>query len=77
MRLLREGQVIGTASFSEFPTYYLDKGYNAGCKVEVSPAINGNYTAVLVEGDTVVSDPINFTVTGEADRIAFVAWKQR
>jgi uncharacterized protein YraI len=77
LRLLRDGQVVGTATFSSQATYYLTSGYNAGCKVEVSPAVNGNYTAVLVEGGQVVSDPINFTVTGPDNRIQFVAWKQR
>lgn len=78
IRVLRDGQVVASAvSFTQFPTYYLDSGYNAGCKVELQPAVNGNYTAVLIEGDQVVSDPINFTVTGESNRITFVAWKQK
>lgn len=77
LRVTRDGQVVGTATFTQFPTYYLESGYNAGCKAEIRPAANGNYTAVLVEGDAVVSDPISFTVTGEGDRINFVAWKQR
>lgn len=78
IRVLRDGQVVAPAvSFTQFPTFYLDSGYNAGCKVELQPAINGNYTAVLIEGDQVVSDPISFNVTGEANRITFVAWKQK
>lgn len=78
IRVLRDGQVVAPGvNFTQFPTYYLDSGYNAGCKVELQPAVNGNYTAVLVEGDQVVSDPINFTVTGESNRITFVAWKQK
>ncbi len=77
LRVLRDGQVVGTADFTPFATYYLSSGYNAGCKVEISPAVNGAYTAVLVEGDQVVSDPINFTITGPENRIQFVNWKQR
>jgi uncharacterized protein YraI len=77
LRLLRDGQVVGTAQFTQFATYYLDSGYNAGCKVEVRPAVDGAYTAVLVEGDQVVSDPITFTVSGPDTRINFVAWKQK
>jgi hypothetical protein len=77
MRVLKDGQVLGEAQFSQFATYYLDSGYNAGCKVEIRPPADGNYTAVLVEGGQVVSDPINFTVTGPATRINFVAWKQK
>jgi uncharacterized protein YgiM (DUF1202 family) len=77
LRVSRDGQVVGTADFRAEGTYYLSSGYNAGCKVEVSPAVNGTYTAVLVEGDQVVSDPINFTVTGPENRIQFVAWKAR
>jgi hypothetical protein len=77
MRLTRGGQVVGTADFVNQPTYYLSSGYNAGCKVETSPALNGAYTAELMEGDQVVSDPITFTVTGPENRIVFVNWKQR
>lgn len=77
LRVTRDGQVVGTANFIAAATSYLTSGFNAGCKVETSPAINGTYTAVLVEGDTVVSDPITFTVTGPENRIQFVNWKQR
>ena len=58
------------------PNYLNGSGYNVGCKMEL-PAINGNYTAVLVEGGQVVSDSINFAVSGESNRITFVAWKQK
>ncbi len=77
MRVSRDGQVVGTADFRAEATYYLSSGYNAGCKVETSPAVNGTYTAVLVEGDQVVSDPINFTISGPENRIQFAAWKAR
>ncbi len=77
LRLTRDGQVVGTAEFSKEATYYLNSGYNAGCKVETSPALNGTYTAVLIEGDQVVSDPITFTVTGPENRIQFAAWRAR
>lgn len=77
MRLLRDGQVVGTVDFRAEGTYYLTSGYNAGCKVETSPAVNGTYTAVLVEGDQVVSDPITFTINGPENRVQFAAWKAR
>jgi hypothetical protein len=77
MRVSRNGQVVGTAQFTDRATYYLSSGYNAGCKVEGAPATPGTYTAVLVEGDTVVSDPITFTVTGPENRIQFAAWKKK
>lgn len=77
LRVSRDGQVVGTAEFSSKATYYLSSGYNAGCKVETSPAVDGTYTAVLVEGDQVVSDPITFTVNGTGNRIWFTAWKAK
>lgn len=78
IRVLRDGQPVASdTTFTEFPTYYLNMGYNAGCKVEIRPATSGSYTAVIVEGNQVVSDPINFTVSSTDNRIRFVAWKQR
>lgn len=81
IRVLQGGTVVGSRAFSAvmsrgdsgYPSQYL---YNDGCKVEL-PAADGTYTAYLVEGDTQVSEPFNFTVSGQANRTAIIEWKQR
>ena len=49
--------------------------YNQGCKVEM-PDSPGTYTAYLVNGDTQISEPINFTAAGDT-RIFIMAWTQK
>jgi uncharacterized protein YraI len=78
IQITRDGQVVEQGkAFTKFGTWYLNYPYNDGCKVEIRPAANGNYTAVLIEGGNPVSDPINFTVTGQGDRITFLEWKEK
>ena len=82
LRVLRNGAVVKEQPFnanmargdSGYSSEYL---YNDGCKVELSPAVNGNYVAYLIEGGQQVSDAFNFTVSGESQRIAIVEWKEK
>lgn len=50
--------------------------YNQNCKVEVQPATAGTYTAFLVDGNKQVSEPINFTVSGDT-RTFILTWVQK
>jgi hypothetical protein len=50
--------------------------YNDGCKVEIPNAVDGVYTAVLIEGGQPVSDPATFTVSGDL-REFVVRWDPR
>jgi hypothetical protein len=50
--------------------------YNDGCKVELQPAVEGVYTAVLIEGGQPISDPATFTVSGDL-REFVVRWDPR
>ncbi len=50
--------------------------YNEGCKVELRPVVAGTYTAVLVEGGAVVSEPLSFTATGDTREFILV-WRPR
>jgi hypothetical protein len=71
MRLMREGQVIEERAFgmeldnfnAGIPDAAPDN-YNRNCKVE-KPAVEGNYTAVLIEGGQPISDVATFTVSGD------------
>jgi hypothetical protein len=71
MRLTGGGQVVEQAfgrDLDNFNAGLLDAGpdnYNRGCKVELKPAVAGDYTAVLIEGGQPISDVARFTVSGD------------
>jgi uncharacterized protein YraI len=83
LRVMRNGASVGEASFNTVLTWanggmtaenrYI---YNDGCKVEFSPVVEGEYTAVLVEGGQPVSDVASFTVTGDNHEFV-VIWRPR
>jgi len=77
IRLSRDGKELVTKSFPSQSSWYLQFPVSEGCKAEVSPAINGTYTAVLFEDGQQVSDPFSFTVTGEGNRTAIVEWTEK
>jgi len=72
MRLMRGGQVIKEQAFGT-ELMRMNTGmdesaqytYNSDCKVEINPAVAGEYTAVLIEGGQPISDVAKFTVSGD------------
>ncbi len=83
VRVMRDGQVLEPGkTFSDvralaYSGYSNQFPYNDGCKVEIRPAINGTYSAVLVENGQPISDVFNFTVSGEGSRVAVVEFKEK
>jgi uncharacterized protein YraI len=83
LRVMRNGQSVGEASFNQILTWangglpmenrYI---YNDGCKVELKPVVEGAYTAVLIEGGQPVSDVASFNVTPDNHEIV-VIWRPR
>lgn len=77
LRVLRDGTPVGERAFPALSSWFLQFPVNDNCKVEITPAINGTYTAVLVEGGQPISDPYSFTVTGIRNRTAIIGWKEK
>ena len=52
--------------------------YNTGCKIEIAPAVDGQYTAWLISGPggQPISDPATLTVGGDIREFAPV-WQQK
>ncbi len=52
--------------------------YNTGCKIEIAPAVDGQYTAWLISGPggQPISDPATLTVGGDTREFATV-WQQK
>lgn len=77
LRVLRDGTPVGERAFPALSSWFLQFPVNDNCKVEITPAINGTYTAVLIEGGQPISDPYTFTVTGIQNRTAIIGWKEK
>jgi len=78
IRVLRDGAVVEEGkAFGKFLTAYLHMPYNDGCKVEMRPASNGTYTAMLVENGQPISDVFTLNVTGTGNRVAIVEFKEK
>ena len=72
MRVMRGGQVLAEQSFSAILQTAntgmdgsMQFNYNDGCKYEINPAVEGVYTAVLIEGGQPISDVATFTASGD------------
>ena len=83
MRVMRGGGVVAEQAFgTNVHTANTGMGpeaqynYNENCKVEIRPAADGVYTAVLIEGGQPVSDVATFTVSG-ATREFQLRWVRR
>jgi uncharacterized protein YraI len=50
--------------------------YNQDCKIEFVPPVDGAYTAIILQGDTQIGDPVTFNVAG-ATREFIIAWRQK
>jgi hypothetical protein len=84
LRVTRDGAVIKEQAYSGGPEpargdsgYPSEFLYNPGCKAEIQPALNGNYSAFIIQGGQQVSDVFNFTVSGVTNRIAIIEWKEK
>ncbi len=80
LRVMRDGATVAEQPFSNVenradPGLGSEYVYNGGCKVEL-PDIPGNYSAFLVQGNTQVSDTINFVSSGDT-RIFILTWMQK
>jgi len=84
LRVMRDGNPVAPDQVFGVPLNWANSGmsienryiYNENCKIELRPVIAGNYTAVLVEGGTPVSEPLTFTVSGDT-REYILVWKPR
>lgn len=76
LRVTRGG-VSAERTFPAQSSWFLQFPVNDNCKVEITPALDGTYTAVLIEGGQPVSDPYSFTVTGTRNRTAIIGWKEK
>ena len=80
LHVTRGGATVAEQPFSAvenradpgLPSMYV---YNGGCKIEL-PDVPGNYSAFLVQGNTQVSDTINFVSSGDT-RIFILTWMQK
>ena len=50
--------------------------YSTGCKVEITPPVEGQYTAWIISGGQVISDPAVLQVSGDIREFATV-WQQK
>jgi uncharacterized protein YraI len=80
LRLTRGGQVVVEQAFGteldDFNAGLVNSGpdnYNRNCKLEIRPAVEGEYTAVLIEGGQPISDVAKFTASGDI-RIFHLRW---
>ena len=65
------------ASFPALASWYLQFPVSRDCKVELGPAVDGAYTAVLVENGQPISDPVTFTVSGNNNRTVIIGWAEK
>jgi len=70
MRIMRDGAVIGEQAFGTILRITnagmgTEFNYNDGCKYEINPSVEGEYTAVLIEGGQPISDVAKFRVSGD------------
>ncbi|PKO23188.1 MAG: hypothetical protein CVU38_05375 [Chloroflexi bacterium HGW-Chloroflexi-1] len=85
LRVTRDGAVIKEQAFTGgLESAHGDPGisgseflYNPGCKVEIQPAQDGNYSAYLIQGGQQASDVFNFNVSGTTNRTAIIEWKEK
>jgi len=84
LRVLRGGSPVAPDQPFGAPLNWANTGmsienrylYNEGCKIELRPPVAGTYTAYLVEGGVPVSDPLDFTISGDT-REFILLWKPR
>jgi len=50
--------------------------YNENCKVQIQPPVEGQYTAVLIQGGQPISDVATFTVSGDTKEF-MIRWVPR